>query len=97
MTDEDALTARNSHYVSVGFVAAAFVLARHDFEKQPLHLGDFIAFGVVGGLGWWLWSSGRRGQERNANGEAAPEQGAGEKIALRLGQAVGRVWRRVRG
>lgn len=72
----------------IGFAAVALALSLYNNPlKRPLEWGDFLMFGLLGLLMWWLLSA-RKG------GEASGEQSANKGFAFRLGKSLNRVWRR---
>jgi hypothetical protein len=71
----------------IGFAAVALALSLYNNPlKRPLEWGDFLMFGLLGLLMWWLLSV-RKG------GEASGEESANKSIAFRLGKSLNRVWR----
>ena len=71
--------------IGYGAIALAFSLYNNPL-KRPLEWGDFLMFGLLGLLLFWLL-------RRRSDGDAAGEDRTDQSLAFRLGKALNRVRR----
>jgi hypothetical protein len=71
----------------IGFAAVALALSLYNNPlKRPLEWGDFLMFGLLGLLMWWLLSA-------RKSGDAPAQDGADQSFAFRLGKSLNRIRR----
>lgn len=80
------MKADKATWIGYAVIALAFSLYNNPL-KRPLEWGDFLMFGLLGLLLWWLLSA-------RKSGDAAGEDRADKSFAFRLGKSLNRVWRR---
>lgn len=74
-----------AHGIALGVVFAALAVYNNPPTK-PFEWGDYLMFGLLGLLLWWLLGT-RKG------GETTAQDGADQGFAFRLGKSLNRVWR----
>lgn len=72
-----------AHGIALGVVFAALAIYRNP-PKQAFEWGDYLMFGLLGLLLFWLLSHRR-------SGDTAGEDRADQSFAFRLGKALNRV------